>query len=166
MEDEGVLFSRRATDDNPIGCFSKWLGLVVQWAEAAVTLAKPLKKPISIVFLSNPAASDANMQSPLDNLLRFVLDGRHSLSRVKKAIQVKAVSMTASTGDQGWGQLTNENWNMWEESFTGKVHCEALLVFLKTLEYNKVDELIESTYKTNFKSLLDKFKVYTHLKEQ
>jgi len=64
------------------------------------------------------------------------------------------------------GQLTNETGIKWGESFTGKVHCEALLAFLKTLEYHKMDELIESTYKTNFKCLLDKFKVCTHLKEQ
>ena len=52
--------------------------------------------------------------------------------------------MTASTGDQGWGQLTNENWGMGEADFTRKVHCAALLAFLKTLEYSKVDELIAS----------------------
>ena len=62
-------------------------------------------------------------------------------------IQEKAASMAVSTGDHGWEQLTNENWRMWEEGFTGKVHCAALLAFLKTLEYSKVDELIESTYK-------------------
>ncbi|KAF8444307.1 hypothetical protein BGX38DRAFT_1143688 [Terfezia claveryi] len=152
LEDEGVLFSREAVYDDPARCFLKWLGLVVQWTEATFTLAKSLKQKVSIIFVDNPANSDRKRQACLDDLLHWVLDDSDNFERVKKAIQAKAAQKVEE--DEAWLALTVENWEKWEDQFTGKVHCETSLAFLKALEYDKVDALIEPVYKADFKKLL------------
>ena len=65
---------------------------------------------------------------------------------------------------QAWLALTAENWEKWGDKFTGKVHCETLLAFLKALKYDKVDALIEPTYKADFKKLLAELQTRTYLK--
>ncbi|KAF8415406.1 hypothetical protein BGX38DRAFT_1281331 [Terfezia claveryi] len=152
LEDEGVLFSREAVHDDPVRCFLKWLGLVVQWTEATFILTKTLKQKVSIMFVDNPANSNTKMQACLDDLLHWVLDDSDDFERIKKAIQAKAAQKVEE--DEAWLALTVENWDKWGDKFTGKVHCETLLAFLKALEYDKVDALLEPAYKADFQKLL------------
>ena len=141
----------------PIECLIKWLRLVVQWTEAIVTLTKPLNRTLSILVITPTPPENPTSQASLDQLLSYVLGFRDNISVVKRAIQKRASDMINL--DEQWGALTAGQWDQWVDRFYGKVHCETLLLCLKSLDYDGMKEKIDPSKQKEFENLLKLIKV-------
>ena len=61
--------------------------------------------------------------------------------------------------DEQWGALRAEQRDRWVDRFYGKVHCETLLLYLKSLYYDQIKEEIDPSKQKEFENLLKLIKV-------
>ena len=113
-------------------------------------------KPITVSIIQAPPTPHRKSQASLDALLKFVLECPNDrIAQVKNALHRVARLKTISHLEEfpsSWESLTQEGWNSWENSFTGKIHCESILACLENAGFQN-QELIDKISKPSLRQL-------------
>ena len=141
----------------------KWFQLSTQWTQTIADLEVYITSPISVTILEAPYTMHSNRQTPLDSLLKCVLDNysKKGIQAVKRALQNVARARSNNQLEEfprDWRKLTIEEWDNWAHNFTGKMHCEAMLACLRRMDLGSAQHM-SNGHRTELQAIAKKLQV-------
>lgn len=142
-DDEEDVEAQEEAADHPADAVTRWIQCASQWSVAVSEVTEPnsrttrilLSREVKILSLKVPSVSEPEKQSSLNSLLAHVAKGstfvwRDAASTLQGVAATKEFSEACGSRVGSWCLLTDNRWDEWETSFTGKHHCESILASL------------------------------------